>query len=74
MSSTTIGKGNPWPKLRGDQASNSQPIRQRLMKVPGMRNVVIEQTWELAWKTQVGWQMLGAWLWSFSSLRGKPIY
>ena len=30
---------------------NSQPIRQRLMKIPGVRKVVIEQTWEQPWNS-----------------------
>ncbi len=30
---------------------NSQPIRQRLMKIPGVRKVVIEQTWEPPWNS-----------------------
>ncbi len=42
---------------------NSQPIRQRLMKVPGVRNIVIEQTWEPPWNssrlTEAGRKALG---------------
>lgn len=42
---------------------NSQPIRQRLMKIPGVRNVVIEQTWEPPWNssrlTDAGRKSLG---------------
>jgi metal-sulfur cluster biosynthetic enzyme len=30
---------------------NTQPIRQRLLKLPGVRKVVIENTWEPAWDT-----------------------
>jgi len=30
---------------------NSVPVRQRLMKVPGVRNVVVEQTWEPGWSS-----------------------
>ena len=42
---------------------NNQPIRQRLMKVPGVRNIVIEQTWEPPWNssrlTEAGRKALG---------------
>jgi len=42
---------------------NSQPIRQRLMKIPRVRNVVIEQTWEPPWNssrlTDAGRKALG---------------
>jgi metal-sulfur cluster biosynthetic enzyme len=42
---------------------NSQPIRQRLLQVPGVRKVVIEHTWEPAWDTnritETGRQALG---------------
>ena len=30
---------------------NSAPVRQQLMKVPGVRKVVVEQTWEPAWNS-----------------------
>jgi metal-sulfur cluster biosynthetic enzyme len=30
---------------------NSVPVRQRLLKVPGVRKVVVEQTWEPAWSS-----------------------
>lgn len=30
---------------------NSTPVRQQLMKVPGVRKVVVEQTWEPAWNS-----------------------
>ncbi|MDX1980951.1 MAG: hypothetical protein SFV51_11825, partial [Bryobacteraceae bacterium] len=30
---------------------NSMPVRQRLMKVPGVRRVVVEQTWEPGWSS-----------------------
>ncbi|MFN7924993.1 MAG: metal-sulfur cluster assembly factor [Bryobacteraceae bacterium] len=30
---------------------NSAPVRQRLMKVPGVRKVVVEQTWDPAWSS-----------------------
>ena len=30
---------------------NSMPVRQRLMRVPGVRRVVVEQTWEPAWSS-----------------------
>jgi metal-sulfur cluster biosynthetic enzyme len=30
---------------------NSVPVRQRLMKVPGVRKVVVEQTWDPAWSS-----------------------
>jgi len=29
----------------------SMPVRERLMKVPGVRNVVVEQTWEPGWSS-----------------------
>jgi metal-sulfur cluster biosynthetic enzyme len=42
---------------------NSQPIRQRLLKIPGVRKVVIEQTWEPPWNssrlTDAGRKTLG---------------
>jgi metal-sulfur cluster biosynthetic enzyme len=42
---------------------NSQPIRQRLLKIPGVRKVVIEQTWEPPWNssrlTDAGRKALG---------------
>jgi metal-sulfur cluster biosynthetic enzyme len=30
---------------------NSMPVRQRLLKVPGVRRVVVEQTWEPGWSS-----------------------
>lgn len=30
---------------------NSMPVRQRLLQVPGVRNVVVEQTWEPGWNS-----------------------
>ena len=30
---------------------NTQPIRQRLLRLPGVRKVVVENTWEPAWDT-----------------------
>ena len=42
---------------------NSMPVQQRLMKVPGVRKVVVEQTWEPGWNsnrlTDDGRQKLG---------------
>jgi len=29
----------------------SLPVRERLMKVPGVRQVVVEQTWEPGWSS-----------------------
>jgi metal-sulfur cluster biosynthetic enzyme len=29
----------------------SLPVRERLMKVPGVRHVVVEQTWEPGWSS-----------------------
>jgi metal-sulfur cluster biosynthetic enzyme len=41
----------------------SSPIRERLLQVPGVRQVVFEQTWEPAWNsnclTEAGRQKLG---------------
>jgi metal-sulfur cluster biosynthetic enzyme len=41
----------------------SMPVRERLMKVPGVRNVVVEQTWEPGWSsnqlTTMGRRKLG---------------
>ncbi len=30
---------------------NSMPVQQRLLKVPGVKNVVVEQTWEPGWSS-----------------------
>ena len=42
---------------------NSMPVQQRLMKVPGVRKVVVEQTWEPGWNsnrlTEEGRRQLG---------------
>jgi metal-sulfur cluster biosynthetic enzyme len=42
---------------------NSMPVQQRLMKVPGVGRVVVEQTWEPGWNsnhlTEIGRKKLG---------------
>ena len=32
---------------------NSMPVRDRLLKVPGVRKVVVEQTWEPHWNANL---------------------